>query len=541
MASSMPSSETSPTPTSLELKSAMATEQQYIDGAAAGARRCGQPPVRLLVLFLVTGGFMVQMMLRVTLSVAMVAMVNHTAIPHAEVSAQAACSNWIAADSAAAPPPPEHDDTEVGEYVWDEFTQGLLLAAFYWGYLVTQVPGGFLAERFGSKRVLGVSQGLNGALALLLPVAADGGPGWVIAVRFIQGVCCGPVYPCLFPLVARWFPLDERQRAFSFVNAMTAFGISLTTTMAGQLSTSLGWRSVFYTSGSIALLWAAAWMLLVHDTPHEHPSATEAERRRIGAGNVTSARTVRRPPYGAILRSAPVLAIIIAETANSWSLTYLMTSLPTYMKHVLGFDLRANGVLSGLPLVCRGLMMLTGGSLADLALRRGWLRVVTIRRLAAGLSSGGCALLLFLVTFVGCQPAVATLFVCLAGTFNGLVTIGTLLNPLDIAPNYSGSVFGIANLIGNGISTLNPVATGAMIRGEQTAERWNNVFYLGAGIFAVNLVVYQALMSADRQPWDKQEDGERAGNAGGVGVFEEVNNRKAAEATEERQGGGRAE
>ncbi|KAF0313095.1 putative inorganic phosphate cotransporter [Amphibalanus amphitrite] len=443
-------------------------------------RRCGQPPVRLLVLFLVTGGFMVQMMLRVTLSVAMVAMVNHTAIPHAEVSGQAACSNWSAADSAAAPPPPEEEDTEVGEYVWDEFTQGLLLAAFYWGYLVTRCPG------------------LNGALALLLPAAATGGPGWVIAVRFIQGVCCGPVYPCLFPLVARWFPLDERQRAFSFVNAMTAFGISLTTTMAGQLSASLGWRSVFYTSGSIALLWAAAWMLLVHDTPHEHPSATEAERRRIGAGNVTSARTVRRPPYGAILRSAPVLAIIIAETANSWSLTYLMTSLPTYMKHVLGFDLRANGVLSGLPLVCRGLMMLTGGSLADLALRRGWLR-----------------------------PAVATLFVCLAGTFNGLVTIGTLLNPLDIAPNYSGSVFGIANLIGNGISTLNP--------------RWNNVFYLGAGIFAVNLVVYQALMSADRQPWDKQEDGERTGNAGGVGVFEEVNNRKAAEATEERQGGGRAE
>ena len=466
--------------------------------------------MRLLVLALVTGGFMVQMMLRVTLSVAMVAMVNHTAIPRAEVSARAACNNWSAAAAAgpAATPPPEPEDTEVGEFAWDEFTQGLLLAAFYWGYLATQVPGGFLAERFGSKRVLGVSQGLNGALALLLPTAAAAGPGWVIAVRCLQGVACGPVYPCLFPLVARWFPLDERQRAFSFVNALTAFGISLTTTVSGQLSATCGWRSVFYTSGGVALLWAAAWLALVHDTPAEHPAASEAERRLVGSGNVTAARTRRTPPFGAILRSRPVLAIIVAETANSWSLTYLMTSLPTYMKHVLGFDLRSNGVLSGLPLVCRGLMMLGSGALADLALRRRWLRVTTIRRLAAGFSSGGCALLLLLVTFVGCQPAVATLFVCLAGTFNGLVTIGTLLNPLDIAPNYSGSVFGIANLIGNGIATLNPVATGAMIRGEQTAERWNNVFYLGSGIFAAALVLYQALMSAERQPWDRQEDGE---------------------------------
>ena len=484
----------------------------------AGARCYRRPPVRLMVLLLVTGGFMVQMMLRVTLSVAMVAMVNHTAIPHAEVSAVAACANW---SSPVGPlpdgtPAPTEEDREDGEYAWDEVTQGYLLAAFYWGYLITQVPGGFLAERFGSKRVLGASQAVNSALALLLPSAAAAGPFWVGAVRFVQGFACGPVYPCLFPLVARWFPLDERQRAFGFVNALTAFAIAATSTAAGQLAAALGWRAVFYTAGCIGLLWSAAWLVLVYDTPDEHPAASDSERRRIGADNVTAARTRRWPPYWSMLRSAPVLAIIIAETANSWSLTYLMTSLPTYMKHVLGFDLRANGALSGLPMVGRGLTMLIAGAAADLALRRRWLSVHAIRRLAAALTSGGCALLLFLVTFVGCQPAVATTFVCLAGMFNGFVTTGTLLNPLDIAPNYAGSVFSIANIIGNGISTLNPVATGAMIQGEQTAERWNNVFYLGAGIFAINLVLYQVMMSTERQSWDRREDDDQGEDGQGT-------------------------
>jgi len=276
------------------------------------------------------------------------------------------------------------------------------------------------------------------------------------------------------------------------------------------IAASLGWRAVFYLSGGIAVVWAVAWFALVYDTPGEHPATSAVERSRISAGNVTRARTKRRPPYLSILRSPPAIAIIVGETANSWALTYLMTSLPTYMKHVLGFDLKANGALSGLPLLGRGVTFLLVGLAGDAVLRRGWLSVNVIRRLAAGLVSGGCGILLLLVTFVGCQPAVATTFFCLAGVFNGFVGTGHLLNPLDISPNYSGTVFSVANLIGNGISTLNPIVTGAMVRGEQTAERWNNVFYLGAGIFGLSLVLYQLLMSTERQAWDKGEDDEEA-------------------------------
>lgn len=486
--------------------------------------------MRLLVLALTAAGFMVQMSLRVSLSVVIVAMVNHTAIPHTAKPAPQTCTLEEAGQSVLADGnitassstnvtnlvvAPKREGEE-GEFVWDELEQGALLSSFYWGYLVTQMPGGYLAERFGSKIVLGVSQTMNGLLFLLLPVATRGGLPAAAAVRVLQGLVCGPVYPCLLPLVARWFPLDERQRAFGTVHALTALAVSAATALAGQVSAALGWRAVFYMGGGAALLWAVAWFALVQDTPERHPLASEEERRRIGAGNVTQARTRRRPPYLKMARSPPVLAIVAAETANSWALTYLMTSLPTYMKHVLGYDLKASGALSGLPLLGRAVTLFLAGAAADLALRRGWMSTEAVRRSAAALVSIGGAVLLLIVTLVGCRPAIAATCFVLGGMFNGFIATGHMLNPLDIAPNYSGSVFGIANFVGNGISMLNPVVTGAMIRGEQTAERWNRVFYLGAGIFGISLVLYQSMMSTRRQGWDTQQEEEDAAEADGT-------------------------
>ncbi|XP_037083945.1 sialin-like [Pollicipes pollicipes] len=459
-------------------------DSSLTDTSSAGGSRFS-PPARLLVLLLTTFGFVVQMSLRVTMSVGVVAMVNHTAIPHVQTSHVAICQNSSVAPPAATAANASLEKTtpagsgrpEDGEYLWDEFTQGLILSSFYWGYTVTQVPGGYFTERYGTKIVLGVSQGSNAALSLLIPSAAALGAPWVMVVRVLQGLACGVIYPCLYPTLGRWFPINERQMALGCINGFTAFGIVTTSACSGLVASSYGWRAIFYITGGVGLFWLACWVLLMHDTPADHPRISERERRLIAAGNATKRRTERRPPYLQMLLSPPVWAIVITECANSWALTYLLTSLPTYMKHILGFNIRANGLLSGLPLLGRGLAF-----------------------------CGGCGLLLLLVTFVGCQPAVATFFFFMAGFFNGFIGTGHLVNSLDIAPNYSGSLYGIANFLANAMAILNPIVTGAIIRGQQTMERWSIVFYLGCGIFFTALVLYQLMMSVERQTWDKQED-----------------------------------
>lgn len=74
------------------------------------------------------------------------------------------------------------------EFDWDEQTQGYILSAFFWGYVLTHLPGGLLAERFGGKQTLGLGILCTSVLTVATPFAARAGPWWLIAVRFIEGL-----------------------------------------------------------------------------------------------------------------------------------------------------------------------------------------------------------------------------------------------------------------------------------------------------------------------------------------------------------------
>ena len=76
-----------------------------------------------------------------------------------------------------------------GTFEWDEYTQGLILSSFFWGYVVTHLPGGMLAEKFGGKYILGLGILSTAVFTLLTPLAATyGGAGWLIAVRILEGL-----------------------------------------------------------------------------------------------------------------------------------------------------------------------------------------------------------------------------------------------------------------------------------------------------------------------------------------------------------------
>ena len=75
-----------------------------------------------------------------------------------------------------------------GEFDWDENTQALVLGAFFYGYALTQVPGGWLAERIGGKKLFGFGCLCTALLTLLTPVAARAGVPWLVAVRVLEGM-----------------------------------------------------------------------------------------------------------------------------------------------------------------------------------------------------------------------------------------------------------------------------------------------------------------------------------------------------------------
>ena len=97
-----------------------------------------------------------------------------------------------------------------GEFNWDSQMQGIVLSSFYYGYLVTQVPGGALAERYGGKRIFLVSLFLSALFTCLGPVAARVSPILLCVVRACQGLAEGPIFPTMYAMAANWLPKNEK-------------------------------------------------------------------------------------------------------------------------------------------------------------------------------------------------------------------------------------------------------------------------------------------------------------------------------------------
>ena len=93
---------------------------------------------------------------------------------------------------------------------WSTEEQGLLLGAFFYGYVITQIPGGLFAEKFGGKWVFGLGVLLPAILTLLTPIAAYHSFTMVVVVRVLEGLANGATTPALVSMMAKWFPSSER-------------------------------------------------------------------------------------------------------------------------------------------------------------------------------------------------------------------------------------------------------------------------------------------------------------------------------------------
>lgn len=105
-----------------------------------------------------------------------------------------------------------------GYYEWSETLQGVILSSFYWGYIITHIPGGVLVERFGGKVLLLAGIVATSVLTCLTPVSITlGGAYLLIANRVVMGLCQGFIYAAVFGLLSTWIPLRERTLLGVFV------------------------------------------------------------------------------------------------------------------------------------------------------------------------------------------------------------------------------------------------------------------------------------------------------------------------------------
>ncbi|KAK3865085.1 hypothetical protein Pcinc_029275 [Petrolisthes cinctipes] len=357
------------------------------------------------------------------------------------------------------------------------------------GYV--EVVGGRLAERYGAKWVFGVSILSGGVANLLTPTAARLHYGVLIALRALQGVFQGITIK--YDLV---------------VFLAIGLGTAVTLPMCGIVIDAAGWPAAFYVTGICSLLWCVLWFSVIHSTPAQHPRISQEELQYIENALRSSGTNSNRPPHvpwKSMATSLPFWAIIISEMCNSYGISIIRAQLPTFMKNIFGFSIKMNGLLSALPFLSNYLGGITTSLLSSWILKHGYLSIINTRRVFSAISQLVPALMVVALINVGCNTEATIAIFCIALFFNGAITSGHIVNHHDIAPNFSGTLFGISNSFYNIVAFIAPVVTGMLTDGQQTLDQWRKAFWICVPLYVVGVVFFVFFLSGSVQPWNSSE------------------------------------
>ncbi|XP_068914548.1 sialin-like [Tenebrio molitor] len=391
-------------------------------------------------------------------------------------------------------------------YDWDEYTQGVILSSFFWGYLISHVPGGVLSQQFGGKNVMGTGLLISAILTLIFPwliQRSRGTIGIVIVARVVMGMGQGVLYPAINAILGQWVPARERAGIASVTYAGAHLGTVFTNVVSGFLiSTTKDWASVFYLFGCLGLVWNFLWMLLCYSYPDLHPCMTDKEREflleELGERVDSDTKTI---PWRDILTSMPVWSLIVGQWGHDWGWYVVSTDLPKYMHSVLRFNIAENGLWSSLPFLIMGFMTIAFGHSSDWLINRKFLTVTAARKTFSLIGHMGPAVFMISASYSGCNRTLVVALFTLSLAVMSFHYTGMKLNALDLSPNYSGTLMGLVNGFGVFAGMLAPYIIG-ILTPEQTLQEWRIIFWLTFVIFTVTMSAFLIFGSGEVQSWN---------------------------------------
>uniref|UniRef100_A0A1I8HJL0 MFS domain-containing protein n=1 Tax=Macrostomum lignano TaxID=282301 RepID=A0A1I8HJL0_9PLAT len=268
---------------------------------------------------------------------------------------------------------------------WSPSVVGAVESSFFWGYLVTQIPGGIIANKLPATKIFGLAIFTSSFLNLFLPTACHVSFVLVIFIRVLQGLVEGCTYPACHGIWRYWAPPLERSRLATLAFCGSYAGAVLGLFLSGLLSDWLGWPAPFYFYGVVGILWFSVWWFNTYERPALHPGITEEERLYIESsiGENTNSNVISKSmniPWRSFFTSMPVYAIVVANFARSWSFYLLITEQTKYFRDVFNYDMTKSGTFSALPHLVMAVIVPLGGQLAD-RLRKKLLTTTVVRKI----------------------------------------------------------------------------------------------------------------------------------------------------------------
>ncbi|WP_285767335.1 MFS transporter [Peribacillus sp. SI8-4] len=317
---------------------------------------------------------------------------------------------------------------------------GIVLSAFFMGYAIMQIPGGWLADRFGSRKVIVIAVLFWSAFTALTGLA------WsltsLLLIRFLFGIGEGGYPSASTKAISDYFPADKRTKAQSTMMSSNALGGALAPIICAPLLVWLGWRHVFWVISLLGIIFVI-WFLL------------STRQAGVYSNSLDKAHKPKREEYKQLLLNTylwKVLLVFFFINITSWGLSSWM---PSYLMQVLGINLKSIGIISAIPALFLAAGMIISGRIINKIGSNAKYGVIT------GIFIMGISLYLMTLSTSITQVII---YQCMAFTFMSFVMSFIFTLPHRVMEQkVVGTAFGILNFGGQAAGIFSPMIMGALI------------------------------------------------------------------------------
>ncbi|HEY2678399.1 MAG TPA: MFS transporter [Steroidobacteraceae bacterium] len=354
---------------------------------------------------------------------------------------------------------------------------GLVFGFFGYTYLIFQIIGGWISDRFGARRTL-IACGLIWTAATALTGMAAGLWSLLLA-RLLLGFGEGATFPAATSAMSRWVNKERRGFAQGVTHAASRIGNAAAPALVVAVMATYGWRASFFACALLSFAWVALWAATFTEYPKDHPRITADELRDLPPPRTAAAKAVPWSPL--IARMAPVTIVYFCY---GWTLWLYLSWIPQYFLHSQHLDLKQSALFASSVFFAGVVGDTLGGIVTDRLLKRSG-------RLEVARSYMVCVCML--LTLVSLIPlmfthSLAISVACLsAGFFFAEMTIGPMWAiPMDISSEFSGTASGIMNTGSATAAIVSPLVSGYLI---QVTGNWQLPFLGSMLLMGIGLVL----------------------------------------------------
>jgi len=373
----------------------------------------------------------------------------------------------------------------IKEFGIDTAVMGIALSAFFSTYVIGNLFGGMLVDKYGAKKVLGASVAIWSVFSGLTGFAQN--VTHIVLARLGVGMGEGPSFPCVAKVIGGNFPTEEKGTAIGTNAAGARIGLAICPIVMVFLITTWGWRVAFFITGFGALAWCALWMMFFTDL-----SQVSAAK---GGGNVKAEKI----KWTVLLRNRAILGLIVVKFTQDFLQWMFLTWIPAYLVSGRGFSVVEMGFYTSLAFGVAAVAQPCIGFLSDWLIRAGWSINQARKTVQVGLQLFSATII---ITGISDNPGIAIFFMVLAISAESTCAghIWTIFT--DIIPSsHIGSVSGLVNAIGAIAGIISPILTGVIVK---VTGNFQLALMIGGCSILIASVFLLFVVPSLNEPWYEQ-------------------------------------